>query len=235
MDVTNGVAGACAVFTALVHRQATGLGQRVDLSQMEAAISTLAGMEFLETAMTGVAPSPIGNRHRVFAPQGCYPSREDDQWVVLTVRDDPEWRGLCQALGRPELEADPAYSTAGDRMKSHDRLDEIIAAWTRQRDHRTAMEELQAAGVPAGAVLRPVDLATDPHLSARSWFLEAEDGSGRFPGYPFRFVGEMPAMRRRGPSLGEHNREIIVDLLGLADSEVEPLREDELGTSFDPE
>ncbi|MDX2435834.1 MAG: CoA transferase [Acidobacteriota bacterium] len=235
MDVTNGVAGACAIFTALVHRQATGLGQRVDVSQMEAAISTLAGMEFLETAMTGLAPQPTGNRHRIFAPQGCYPCREDDQWVVLTVRDNQEWQGLCHALGRPDLADDSAYSTAGDRMRSHDLLDEIISTWTRQRDHRTAMEDLQAAGVPAGAVLRPLDLATDPHLSARGWFLEAEDGGKRYPGHPFRFVGETPAVLRRGPSLGEHDREVIVDLLGRPESEVEPVREDELGTSFDPE
>jgi crotonobetainyl-CoA:carnitine CoA-transferase CaiB-like acyl-CoA transferase len=235
MDATNGVAGACAVFTALVHRQATGLGQLVDVSQMEAAVSTLAGMEFLETAITGAAPKPTGNRHRAFAPQGCYPCRDDDQWVALTVRDNPEWQGLCSALGRPDLAADPELETAADRMRSHDRLDEIIAAWTRQHDHRTAMEEFQAAGVPAGAVLRPVDLAADPHLAARRWFLEAEDGSGRFPGHPFRCVGEVPAMRRRGPALGEHNHEIITDVLGLPESEVDTVREDELGTAFDPE
>jgi crotonobetainyl-CoA:carnitine CoA-transferase CaiB-like acyl-CoA transferase len=235
MDATNGVAGACAVFTALVHRQATGLGQLVDVSQMEAAISTLAGMEFLETAITGAAPKPIGNRHRFFAPQGCYPCRDDDQWVALTVRDEKEWRGLCRALGLPELATDPACATAADRFGSHDRLDAIIADWTRRRDHRSAMEELQAAGVPAGAVLRPADLAADPHLGARGWFLEAEDGSGRFPGHPFRFAGETPAMRRRGPALGEHNREVTVDLLRLPESEVDTVREDELGTAFDPE
>lgn len=235
MDVTNGVVGTCAVITALIHRQATGRGQRVDLSQMEAAISTMAGCEFLETAITGHSPPPIGNRSRRFAPQGCYPCRGEDRWVALTVRCDEEWQSLCRILDRPDMAADPSYASAADRMSLHDQLDEIIGSWTRQRDHRAAMEELQAAGVPAGAVFDPADIADDPHLAARDWSIDAEDGSGRFPGTPFRFVGEPAKVLRRGPFLGEHNAEITTGYLGLPASEVEEVREEELGTAFDPE
>jgi crotonobetainyl-CoA:carnitine CoA-transferase CaiB-like acyl-CoA transferase len=235
MDVINGLAGACAVLTALVRRQVTGEAQRVDMSQTEVAITSLAGAELLETAVLGVAPVPTGNRHRSAAPQGCYPCRGEDRWVVLTVRSTDEWHALCRVLGRPDLLSDRTLESAGGRMAAHDRIDDVIANWTRQRDHRAAMAELQEAGVAAGAVLDPSDLAADTHLGERGWFVDAEDGSGRYPGMPFRFVGEAPRIRRRGPFLGEHNAHVTTEILGLPESEAEAVDPDELGTAFDPE
>lgn len=235
MDVINGVAGACAVLTALVRRQMTGEAQRVDLSQVEAAAGILAGAELLETAATGSAAGPTGNRHRLAAPQGCYPCQGEDRWVVLTIRNADEWHGLCRVLERPDLEADSELSTAAGRQSAHDRIDTVITDWTRRRDHRAAMEELQKEGVPAGAVFDPADLVSDPHLAERGWFVEAEDESGLYPGMPFRFVGEPVRVRRRGPFLGEHNRLVTTEVLGLASSDAKTVQPEELGTAFDPE
>jgi crotonobetainyl-CoA:carnitine CoA-transferase CaiB-like acyl-CoA transferase len=235
LDVTNGIAGACAVLTALLRRQATGQGALIDLSQTEAAISTMAGDRFLEVAAgTGTARA-IGNRHRTFAPHGCYPSLGDDRWVVISVQTDGEWQALCQQIGRPELASDPRFSDAVGRRTHHDLIDGAITAWTRQRTHREAMDALQAAGVRAGAVFDAADIAADPHLAARGWMLDAQDGSGRYPGAPFRLARDPIAVGRRGPFLGEHNAEVGTGILGMTPGEVEDLHPSELGTAFDPE
>ena len=235
LDVLSGLAGACAVLTALVRRQATGQGSHIDMSQNEAAISTTAGERFLAVAAGAASPTVVGNRHRAFAPHGCYPCRGEDRWVVISVQTDVEWRALCTVLGRADLAADPALSDAEGRRRHHDMLDEAISVWTRERGHREAMEQLQAGGVRAGAVLDAADIAGDPHLAQRHWILDAQDGSGRYPGAPFRLSQQPVVVRRRGPFLGEHNLEISTTLLGMSPSEVEDVPVSELGTAFDPE
>lgn len=235
MDVINGLAGACAVLTALVRRQATGEGAHIDLSQTEAAISTIAGEHFLAVAARADRQRIVGNRHRSFAPHGCYPCCGEDRWVAVSVQTDVEWQSLCTKLGRPDLAADPRFSDVDGRRRHHDVLDEAISAWTRQRGHREAMEQLQAAGVRAGAVFDAADIAADPHLAARSWILDAQDGSGRYPGMPFKSNAHPAVVRRRGPFLGEHNIEISTGILGMSPDAVEEIRESELGTAFDPE
>ena len=235
LDVTNGIAGACAVLTALIRRQATGEGALIDLSQTEAAISTMAGEHFLAAAARAATPRVVGNRHRTFAPHGCYPCRGEDRWIVVSVQTDMEWQLLCSQLGRSDLASDPRFSDAEGRRRHHDLLDEAISAWTKQLAHREAMERLQGAGVRAGAVLDAADIASDPHLADRGWFLEAEDGSGRYPGAPFKFSTRPVVVHRRGPFLGEHNIEISTDIIGMSRDDVEQLRVSDLGTAFDPE
>jgi len=234
MDVANGVAGTCAVLTALLRRQATGQGARIDLSQTEAAISTMGGDRFLEATAISGKSMVNGNRHRLFAPHGCYPCSGEDRWVVVSVQTDGEWQALCSQMERPDLAADPTFSGVEGRRLHHDLLDEQISQWTRQRGHREAMEQLQAAGVRAGAVLDAGDVAADPHLASRGWILDAQDGTGRYPGASFRLSGDPVAVRRRGPFLGEHNMEISTGLIGVAPENVEEVRASDLGTAFDP-
>lgn len=235
MDVTNGILGACAVLTALLARQRTGRGAWIDFSELEAPTNGLIGEQLLELAVNGVAPEPAGNRHRTQAPHGCYPCREADTWVAIGVRSDAEWAALADVLGRREWAQDARFVTAADRLRNHDALDEAIGAWTRARTPDEAMAELQARGVPAGAVLDARALARDPHLAARGYFVDAEDGSGRFPGAPLRLNGERVAVRWRGPDLGADDERIRVGLLGRPASEIEPLTAERIGTAFELE
>ncbi len=106
--------------------------------------------------------------------------------MALSVTNEREWRGLCELLGRPDLADDSRFATAA-RREQHDALDAITEAWTRTRDHYTAMRELQEAGVPAGPVLTTAEVYADPHLLARGFFEEVVDpdaGRHRYPGRP---------------------------------------------------
>ena len=235
VDAINGLAGACAILTAIVARQATGQGACLDLSQNEAVVSSMAGERWLAVAAGADGPRVHGNRHPRFAPHGCYPCRGDDRWVTVSIESDAEWQSLCAVLVRPDLSADPRLSGVEGRRRAHDLLDAAISAWTRQRNHREAMEALQAAGVRAGAVFDAADVAGDPHLAARRWILDAEDGSGRYPGVPFRLASDPVTVRRRGPGLGEHNVEISSEVVGISPADVEPLDPSELGTAYEPE
>src|SRR5205085_11537031 len=122
---------------------------------------------------------------------------------------------------RPELANDSRFSTEAARRENHDAIDEIIGAWTRGVPKIEAMERLQGAGVPAGAVLDGRDLHFDPHLKERGLletleFPEERNMGGKrlIIGRPWKF-GKMPLhVRGPAPTFGQHNREVVCDILG---------------------
>src|SRR5262249_14133070 len=154
-------------------------------------------------------PPRTGNRDPACVPQGVYPCQGDDTWVALSVRNADEWRRLLTVLGRE----DETQLDVLEVRRAHARqIDGWITEWTLRHTHRNAMLELQRAGIPAGAVLTNADLLSDPHLAAREFFVTVDHpDTGPFPyvGFPFKLSGTPPAVRRAGPSLGEHNREIL--------------------------
>lgn len=236
LDVTNGIAGASAVMTALLHRQRTGEGQYIDLSQMETATHGLIGEHLLEYAMKGTQTLPLGNRHRKHAPQGCYRCAGEDKWVTVTVRSDGEWQSLCEIMQRPEWLSDDRFATTKSRIENHDILDSLIEEWTKDRTNHEVMHLLQSCGIPAGAVLDVSELAGDMHLQKRNYFMKEESGSGRmFMGMPFRLSKADARVVSHGPELGRDNEYVFCTLLGRPHSELKPVDESSIATAFDAE
>ncbi len=239
-DPYTGIAGAGAVLAALHYRRRSGKGQHIDLSEHEAAIP-IAGYALMDYALNDRLPSRIGNRSPWFAPQGCYPCRGDDSWLVLTVHNDAEWQAFCDAAGHPQWGEDERFVDVLGRFRHHDQLDELIASWTREQDHIEAMHLLQGAGVIAAAVLNPKQVLLDPHLRERGFFdtveqpaTPVESGAGPAPTsrpwpVPKQFGARFSAfpLGARGPAprLGQHNREVLQGLLGLSDDELAQLQE----------
>jgi benzylsuccinate CoA-transferase BbsF subunit len=204
------------IHAALLYRQRTGRGVFLDLAQDEAAAYML-GVSFLEAAVNESEPQPVGNAAPYAAPHNCYPCQGDDRWCVVAVESDEQWRRLCERLGRPELAHDPRYATLAARRERRDELDALIADWTRQRDAHAVMRELQAAGIPSGAVQYGADLFDDPQLHARGSIIDVEHPKlGRFSvaDVPVRFADGRLATPRYGPSLGEHNEYVYCEILG---------------------
>nr|WP_241696135.1 CoA transferase [Solimonas terrae] len=217
MDVTNGMAGACAVMTALWHRAHNGDGQWIDLAESETA-AWLMGEQLIAAARAPGSVAPRGNRHAQFAPQGCYRCSGDDRWLVLSVRSDTEWSKLAARIGGAAL--DPAYAGVEGRRAAHDAIDDLINNWTAGQDAETLVQALQHDGLAAGRVYNAADIAVDPHLQARDW-LQQVDGGRRLPGLPFHFARGGGRVRHSGPDLGEANATFFTPL-GLALPDISP-------------
>lgn len=240
MDHTGGYYGAIAMLQALLHRRRTGEGQHVDLSQVEAAI-TLTGAAILDAGINGRSSTRIGNAsgEPAAAPHGVYrcapdedPQVGDDAWVAIAVETEEQWCALCGAIGAEELAADSSLASVEGRKQSAERIGAAIEAWTRQRSPWEAMDALQAAGVPAGAVQRSRDLVErDPQLRHRGMHPEITHpllGTFKVDGVPVRFSRTPAGVRRPGPLLGEANVEVYGGLLGLGPEEIEALVEAEV-------
>lgn len=219
-DPAGGLLGTVATLGALWQRATTGQGQAVDLSQLETLLPVI-GDQILATSVTGRQPERLGNRSASFAPQGVYPCGGDDHWLALTVRSDEEWRQLVDLIAEPSLER-ARDASVDDRRADHDNIDAAISAWTSRRGKFEAMAALQGRGIAAMAVLTNADLVDGPQLPARGFIATIESGDAgpqRLPGCPLHFSRRSIPLGP-APTLGQHNAEIVGDLLGYSPEEL---------------
>jgi crotonobetainyl-CoA:carnitine CoA-transferase CaiB-like acyl-CoA transferase len=221
-DPVGGTYAAGAVALALATRERSGKGAYIDLAQREGA-ALLAGEAFVAASLHGEAqPRHFGNRSARWAPQGAYRCAGDDQWVVLSVVTDEEWRACCAVLGRDDL----AGLGLAERQARHDELDAVITDWTRDQDPQDVMEDLQDAGVPAGRCLDAGDIHEDPQLVRRHfWVYLPNPKMHRYKqaGIAWRLIECNPSLARHAPMFGEHTREILTKVGGLTDGDVDDL------------
>lgn len=227
-DAVGGLNGACAVMMALLHRQQTGEGQHIDMSQIECMLPYVATWVLAHSA-NGHAPERMGNQHPDYAPHGIYRCAGDDNWLLVAATDDAMWRALCRTIGQPALADEPALQDVAGRRRHAERIDALIQGWTQQHGCDEAMFALQAAGVAAGVVRAPFDLATDSHLAARGFWQECERpyiDRHLQPSAPFRADSMPLPVRLCAPTLGQHNVEVLGGMLGLPAQAIEALEAD---------
>jgi crotonobetainyl-CoA:carnitine CoA-transferase CaiB-like acyl-CoA transferase len=229
VDVLNGIFGLSAALTGLYHRQLTGEGQFVEVSETETTC-WLIGEFFAAASASGTEPAVHGNRHPHYAPQGCYACAGEDRWLTISITGDQQWRDFARVIGGEALARDPQYASVEDRRPHHDHLDQLIQAWAVQQDRNEAMQVLQRAGVAAGPVFSSRDLANDAHLIERNWVQSAE--GVRFPGFPFQMHRGGASVRSKGPDLGQHNAMFAERNGGLDVGDL--LEPENIGTSYDP-
>ena len=226
-DPYSGVVGAGAVLAALHYRRRTGKGQYIDLSEHESAVP-VTGYALMDYALNQRLERREGDRSHWYAPQGCYPCSGEDNWLVITIRNDSEWEAFCHATGHPEWENGRFGDILG-RFQNHDELDGLISSWTREQDQIEAMHLLQKVGVITAAVLNPKQVLLDPHLRERDFFdrIDQPDVGPRPVPRQLgaRFSAFEPDSARPAPKLGEHNREVLQGLLGLSDEDLARLEE----------
>jgi benzylsuccinate CoA-transferase BbsF subunit len=218
-DYRSANALAIALLAALLHRLRTGEGQAIDLASREVVVTTAPDALLAHAA--GVEWKPrIGNDHRDMSPHGLYPCSQADDWIAVAVRDEREWKELCQVVD--ELAWGDAFPTAVDRDRERDAIDAVVAAWTKQRTSMEAFHLLQARGIPACPSFTNKDLSADPHLAARDAFVEVdhpEIGRHRVMRAPWIFSDAECSIRRPGPLLGEDNAYVLEAILGIPATE----------------
>jgi benzylsuccinate CoA-transferase BbsF subunit len=225
-DPNGGINAALAVLAALWHRQRTGEGQYIDMSRWEAAIP-LVVEGLLAYQMQGAQPPRMGNRDQFEAPQGVFRCQGEDRWVAICCWSDDEWRRLAETIGRVDLRDDPRFHTRQGRKTHEAELEAAIAAWTLGRTREDAAAALRAAGVPAQEVFTAEDVAHDPALAARGFWVTTshrECPGARFAGIPWRLSGTPLVVQRPAPCLGEHTEEILRDTLNKTFADIQRLR-----------
>lgn len=222
-DPLSALHGLVAVMAALDHRQRTGDGQHVTLSQTETTIASM-GEVMMEYLVNGDEPARRGNRAMHVAPNDCYRCAGDDRWCAITVGSDAEWSQLCEVAGHPEWAGDVRFATVEGRLQNADALDGLLTAWTSRQDCYDLMARLQAVGVAAGVVQNVEDqLQRDPQLAARGFFEEIEHlvkGTVVANGIPLGLTGTPGRTGRAGAAIGQDNDYVFGALLGMTPEEI---------------
>ena len=228
-DTGAGLHCAIGILAALVQRQHTGEGQRVEVAQQDAVLN-LVRIHLREHYVTGTPVPRRGNRSVAAGPSNLYRCRPfgPNDYVFVHVATLDMWRILTRILGRPELGDDPRLADRQARAQHAGEIDPLIEAWTEKRTKHEAMEILAGAGIPCGAVLDSGEVLSDPGLVARGMVVSLEHPTrGRFamPGNPVQ-LSASPTTVTRAPLLGEHNAEVYGGWLGLPADELRALEKD---------
>ena len=210
-----------SMLAALEHRDRTGEGQYIDLSQLEATIWGLDDAILRYTANGEVAQA-LGNRHPEASPHGVFPCLGDDRWCAITVFTDEEWSALGRVMGNPVWAEESEMSTLSGRKSNEDELERRLSEWTGRREAVALATLLQEGGVPAYPVNDSEGVQQDPQLAAREHFWEIEHpviGPMTWDAPAYR-LSETPAYKNApAPLLGQHNEHVYRDLLGYSEEE----------------
>ena len=230
MDATAGGTMALAAVMGVYRRNKTGKGQYIDISGAETSMVQFP-QAFMDYTMNGRDQRTIGNRDPEAAPSGCYPCRGEDRWVTITIQNDEQWKGFCQAIDSPTWAMDKRFATYEGRRENHDELDGLISEWTSHHDNYEVMFILQRYGIPSAPVLDPRDAIHDPQLLARGFYetiSHREAGTHMYPGFLWKFSKTPLSIRKPPCCLGEHNDYVFKEVASMSDDEYWDLAEQEI-------
>ncbi len=221
-DISAGLLAAMGILAALHHRNATGEGQIVDTSLLEAGITHLYWHAAISFA-TGSAPGPLGSGHPLMAPYQAFRTKDDP--ITLGAANDANWRRLLDLLQAPDLAGDPRYATNAGRMRHLPELAAKLEAIFMTKPAAEWLAALDRAGVPAGPVLTVPQMAADPQVKARQMIVETDHaiaGKTRALGLPVKFSATPGNVRRAAPAYGQHTREVLAEA-GFSEAETESM------------
>jgi formyl-CoA transferase len=212
-----------AVLAALHHRTATGAGQYIDTSLVEAGIA-LSVWEATEYFSGSGLPAPLGSAHRMNAPYQAI--RCADGYITIGANTNRLFQRLCTVLGRDEWSSEPDFASNGSRVRNRARLASLIESVMVQQPCHHWLSALDAADIPCGPINDYAQVFSDPQVAARAMVLETDHpvlGRLRTLGSPIKMSATPTDATRRAPLLGEHTDDVLRDL-GLNDIEIEALR-----------
>lgn len=225
----NAAVHALIPLLAAIHEvEASGRGQHIDMSQLEAMLAVFAE-PLIDHAMNGRAAHATGNSHATMAPHGIYPAAGDDAWVSIAVADDTQWQALIRHMGAPGWAGAARFATACERLRHAAELDAELAAWTRLQEPQSLASQLRSAGIACSPVQDIAAQWADPQFVARGIRQETTHrltGTEYLYRTPWTMERNGPQIQASAPLLGEHNDHVFQDLLGLDAQEVAQLKAD---------
>lgn len=222
-DVVGGMSCAIGVLAAYANRLITGIGEKVDVALVDSMVSALEIINIIYLN-TGRVPTRIGNRYEAIYPYDSFQAK--DGYVIIACGNDKLFGLLKHTIGINALE-DEKFDSNINRVAHHAELKTIIEGWTRDRPIDQIVEILLAAGIPS-APINTIDRVTkDPHIAvAREMFVDIEHpvaGKITMTGNQVKFTNKKVAIRTPAPTLGQHNHEVLQELLNYSDEKIQQL------------
>ncbi|HET9923362.1 MAG TPA: CoA transferase [Methylomirabilota bacterium] len=225
LDLTTGILCALGISNAIIQRERTGLGQRVDASLLETAVSLLA-FHAEGYLLTGAMPRALGSGHPSLSPYRNFKCR-DGQWIFIAAANDRFWQKLVKALGLTELAADSRFEKNQGRVANRAELEGILEKAIGELDREPLLKRLEEADVPATPVNTVDQVMNDPQTAERGIVQRVTHPRlGEIPvvGTPLKFSRMSPGVRRAAPLRGEHTDAVLTDL-GYSPDQIKALRD----------
>ncbi len=225
VDITAGLFAAVGILGALRERDHSGLGQRIDVSLLEAQVAWLAnvGSNYL---VSGQRPRRYGNAHASIVPYETFKAR--DSYIAIGVGNDRQWQRFCQLLGREELAHDPRFATNPRRVENREVLIPILQEIIATRDGEEWLRLIREADIPCSPINTIDRVFQDPQVLHREMVVEIPHPTAckvKLAGIPFKLSRTPARISRHPPLLGEHTAEVLADILGYGADRIASLRE----------
>ena len=222
-DLTTGLYTAIAVLSALSHRQATGIGQYIDLALLDVVVGLLANMNS-NYLVSGNVPVRMGNAHANLVPYQVF--KTSDGHAILAVGNDKQFASFRGVAGRPELASDERYATNPGRVRNRAELIPVVAAIMEGRSTSDWIAVLEPANVSCGPINNIEQALSNPQVVSRGMVVELPhplSGTVKLAGSPLRF-SETPVQLKTPPLLGQHSEEVLRELAGCSGEDIAALR-----------
>ena len=219
-DITAGLLAASGILAAIIHRNKTGEGQKVDTSLFEAGIVHTYWQSAIAGA-TGESPGPLGSAHPLTAPYQAFKTK--DKWITIGASNQNTWLKLIKAIDREDLQENEKFSSNLNRKKN---LTELVEILTTVLSKKTSLEWLKIFddnGFPCGPINSITDMFEDPQTIDRQMILEVDNkkaGKSKAIGMPIKFSKSKTEKSKGAPNLGEHTKEIMINF-GYKEKEIE--------------
>ena len=224
-DLLAGYFAAIGVLTALLEREASGRGQQVQTSLLEAMTASLS-FQAAKFANTGETPPPVGNHHPLTAPMGVY--RASDGYFNLAAGNDRMFARLAEAIGRADVASDPRFNSGFARVQNRRALDAVLDEVFATRPSAEWVERLNTAGVACGPIYKLDQVFADPQVQLAGLVHEVTNeawGAHKVIGLPVRLSRTPSAVAHAAPMNGQHTRETL-ETLGYPAEMIETLLAD---------
>ena len=219
-DITAGLLASSGILAALVHREKTGEGQKVDTSLFEAGIVHTYWQSAIAGA-TGQSPGPLGSAHPLTAPYQAFKTK--DKWITVGASNQNTWLMLLKAINRQDLQEDEKFSSNLNRKENINELVDLLNAELIEKTSDEWLEIFDNNGLPCGPINSITEMFEDPQTIHREMLIEVDNkkaGKSKAIGMPIKFSKSKTEKSKGAPNLGEHTREVMLNF-GYKHEEIE--------------